>query len=270
MRLGIAIAVSAAVAVVAVLALRDDEPPAAPPDPPRREATPPVRPPSPTHPPLDRFAAEKDPHALQELATSMRGDEAAVDAMIEAARHDPLRREAALLFLCGARDPDGRVGALLREHIDIVLHDLPLFLRRNPEQADAFHAWLLDSDRLVGVEPSLLSDADRGRVERIAAAAESAESRAGAYDLLGRSPPETADRGLPLLSAAFRDESDGAARSTALLAILRLGRDRALPILTELRPHAGDLADDVEAYLAILEERPDIPFDELLAARRDR
>lgn len=213
---------------------------------------------------VKRFLAESDDATLMQYAELFKSvpegytDARVIQAMLDALRGPVSHRNAALYFLLGAADPDGRVARAILDHMAagtplglrrLAIMGAPEFVDRNPNQRDGVDARLYelaskDADAEVRGMAISVAAADLERLNGLRAAERDASVRRAIYDRLGELQDAAST-----LESAFAAETDNAARKAALFGLVKTG---GVAALERVRPAAGELAIDVDEYLAIL------------------
>lgn len=230
---------------------------------------------------LDWFKREEDPSSLNILMAALSMDprianeERVVGAFLDIARGDAsvARRMEALYFIGqgakrgpeverelvalarGDADPSIRVAAVvaLRQQIDI---DPSVAERFNPEFLMVASQATDPGVRQQALQAVRMRHAGGDLVRNVAAFLRQDEDvavRITAAEQLGETRAQYRTAAMAALAEGFKNDATEDVRRACILALVRVGRDEALPSLRDLRSVDPRLTQDIDDYIRILE-----------------
>jgi hypothetical protein len=229
---------------------------------------------------LEMFRTEQDGAALDVLQGAVAAVPEAADApgvrdaFEKIARTDGSleRRQAAIAFLGGASDGDGRVGRTLLSLAEgdgdlsvrlTALGALAGYSQRNGDHAAAVNAGLMEIARPASngddVRTQALSSleirrADEGMVRRLSEFLSDGSSavRLASAERMGDVPPAVRGATVAALDGALAREGNGAIKSHLLASLVKAGRGEAAGVLERAAARDPQIREDALDYLQIL------------------
>lgn len=230
---------------------------------------------------IDWFKREEDPSSLNLLMSSLNmdprivNDQRVVGAFLEVARRDTSvsRRMEALYFIGqgakrgpeverdllqlarGDADPSVRVAAVvaLRQQIDI---DPSVAERYNPEFLLVAGQSTDPGVRQQALQAVRMRQASDDQVRNVAAFLRQDDDvsvRITAAEQLGEVRAQNRATAMAALAEGFKSDATEDVRRACMLALVRAGRDEAVPTLRSLRDVDPRMAQDIDDYVQILE-----------------